>query len=1381
MSQHHRLTIALLLLACLLFGPGPSARAQDVVVDVDSADLIATVQVIPAVPAIDQEVTVDIVVENVGGVAALAPITVEIYYYTATPPTTAEAGFPVANYNLNLGAGGSFTAMDTHTFSSLGCNNYVGVWVDRVNDVAEGDNNNNFAFVQVCVGGVPQCASTDAFEADNTCATAKWLQEAAPQARDLCNPTDPNAPDTDWVKFTGFAGVQYNVSAVKPPASSADAQVTVFPSCSAGALAGPTATQASFTVANSGVYYAKVERQGGATVDNTAYTLAVASNTGVTDAYEPDDSCATARDILTNDTRQSHRFNKANDEDWVRFTAHAGESFVIATDQAGPNVSPVLTLSDSCAGGGNQPLAEVQAAAGDAIVSGSTTLDRIFYVRARNSNGTVFGTDKTYAIRVKSTTCSADAFEDDDVPAQAKALALGAPQPGRTSCPPGDEDWLKFSLTANKIYVLETTALGTGADTVLALFAPNGALIGENDDFGYTKASRLVLRPTASGAYTARVRHADAGASGPTTNYTVALREGFCLPDALEGATGNNGPGDARPAQFGATASANFCADPLNPNFGDQDWITFNSVINGKYQVKTSGLGPNSDTVLELYTASGTLLAASDDSEPGRSTLLNYTAPAAGPLYARVTQFNSNINGSQTDYQVQVSANEPPPPTPVATPPPIPPAPTPPPNPARARTLFVTNRARLVTLYGATAADNVLAELYTLADNPAVQGAVIQVDAIPAASAAYTEWLADPGSVPKANAVAAAVRNQLMTFLVGSSVAKYVVIVGDDRVVPFRRVLDLVPPKGASGGSIEQNYAGSVSANSTVRAALAQNMILTDDYYVDKEPGTWKDKNKNLHELYLPDFAVARLIETPAEIIGMIDQFQAGHVIDAKQKVLITGYDFVQDSADTIETLYRNDLAQTTKIIDPVWLKSTLVAALLTTTFDITSLNGHSKHIALGTADNQEITAAEIVAAPANLAGKLVYSVGCHAGLNDPAVLDLPQAYMQRKATYIGNTGFGWGGGGVVYSEALMRNLTRELLRDLKAEIGPSLSAAKLKYYSRAQVFGPYDAKILMQTTLYGLPMTEVVSAGNLQDGDEFPSAGDIVTPPTAFGPIASGRFGYDLNANASFGSSTGPQGTVYDLDKNVAFAAGEPILPTYFGSASAPAAGTLRGVLFISGTFTTTAGVNPVIALADNEYVTDKSEPSFASTGGWYPSIPYVIRNGDDISASVDSLVLTLGQFDAGPTGIVAASDTGQQRVYEQMAFSTFYSFSADETPPSVDFVDGVLETAGATARIKVEARDASGVTKVLVSYTAGQSQWQSKELTYEAGAQVWAGVIPATAQSRYFVQAVDGAGNVFAADNKGRYYPLLPPLPLVQGASFPSGKVYLPVVTKR
>ena len=124
--------------------------------------------------------------------------------------------------------------------------------------------------------------------------------------------------------------------------------------------------------------------------------------------------------------------------------------------------------------------------------------------------------------------------------------------------------------------------MGAGADTVLALYAPNDVNRRERRLRVHARFP-VVLPATAGGVYTARVRHADAGASGPTTNYTVALREGFCVPDTLEGA-GNNGPGDARPVEFGATVAANFCADPLNPGLGDQDWLTFNGVLNGKYR-----------------------------------------------------------------------------------------------------------------------------------------------------------------------------------------------------------------------------------------------------------------------------------------------------------------------------------------------------------------------------------------------------------------------------------------------------------------------------------------------------------------------------------------------------------------------------------------------------------------------------------------------------------------------------------------------------------------------------------------------------------------------------------------------------------------------------
>jgi hypothetical protein len=60
----------------------------------------------------------------------------------------------------------------------------------------------------------------------------------------------------------------------------------------------------------------------------------------------------------------------------------------------------------------------------------------------------------------------------------------------------------------------------------------------------------------------------------------------------------------------------------------------------------------------------------------------------------------------------------------------------------------------------------------------------------------------------------------------------------------------------------------------------------------------------------------------------------------------------------------------------------------------------------------------------------------------------------------------------------------------------------------------------------------------------------------------------------------------------------------------------------------------------------------------------------------------------------------------------------------------------------------------------------------------QKWTGVITATVQTQYFVQAVDGAGNVAVDDNKGQYYGFLPPAPLITGRN--PVRTYLPQIGK-
>ncbi len=1355
-------------------------------------DLTVELSLSPAVPAVGEATTLTVLYRNLGD-SASGTVTFHAYKDPAErPPTLATT--PNLNIGLAslpaLGAGVSGSVQRTNiTFDSMGCDHVIYVWVDRNNSVAESNETNNLIALPVCVGVT--CAP-DSYENDNLCSAAGWVAEGPSQARSLCHPDNATAADSDWVKFTAFAGVTYTLG-LSNVGSQANAQLSLFNACGGTALV-PPAPNLTWAAPASGVYYAAIAQQGAPVGPLTAYSLTLSSATGITDNYEPDNHCAAARDITTDGVRQSRRFQAPGDEDWLKFAVEAGDSFIVIADNTGTGVSPIVTLFDSC----SQVPANNSLSFGANQVAATATTARTYYARLTNQNPSNFGANATYDIRVNASACLPDSQEEDDSAAQAKAVGVGAAAQAHNFCPASDADWVKFTATAGKTYVLRTTNLAFAADTLLTLYASDGTtLIAENDDFGYTSASRVVWQPTTSGDYYARVTHVNPVANGPNTQYALLIQEGYCQPDNQDSGDGDNGPGDATiAATNGVSQTHNFCADPLDLNLGDQDWLRVDGVAGGNYQVVTTGLGPNSDPVLELYGSDGsTQLLTNDDRGDGRSATLHFTPTVSSPYYIRVLQYNSRITGNDANYQVQVFATEPPTPTPTPSPTPTPtpsPTPSPTPPPSTAETLIVVNRARFAALYGDDATATLMAKLFQLADDPAVKGLVLQVESDPAVASAYAAWTAANNTLADndlANNVVAAVRNRLLALAANAPQLKYVVLIGDDRLIPFRRVPDRVPSNVQTADSLEPVYATDVVENGTVRAALAANMILTDDYLVDKEAGAWQDQADNSYDLFLPDYAVGRLVETPAEIGAFIDNFLGGDKAIATSKVLVTGYDFVQDGANIIKTLYSNDTINTdSSLIIPMWPGDTLRAKWLQATprFDIYAINGHSTHVAQGTPDKNDLTAAEVAGAATDLSGALIYSVGCHAGLNDPGVLDLPQAFMQKHANYVGNTGFGWGGGGVVYTEAVMRNYSRELLRDTSAAIGTALSAAKKRYYSTAQTFNGYDAKVLMQVTLYGLPMVTVSSGGALTDEDPFPSAAPSFTPPTAFGELAQGTVGYQLPGSfGSFGESDSSQGVTFDLDENVTFAAGAPLQPQYFADVSAPVVGPLRGVLFLGGVYSDVTGIDPVVALAENEYITDQTEPTFASAN-FYPALPFTVRSSATAPGVPDTVVMSLGQYRSGDGAVNASgelTDAGVNRIYDQMSFSAYYSQSPDLNAANIAFVDGVLDAVAGLGQIKVEASDSSGINRVLVAYTVsqgnGQGQWLSKDLTFNSATQKWTGVISGTVSTQFFVQVVDNAGNVAANDNKGRYYRLAVPLPLATGRSIDQ-RIYLPIVVR-
>jgi hypothetical protein len=118
-------------------------------------------------------------------------------------------------------------------------------------------------------------------------------------------------------------------------------------------------------------------------------------------------------------------------------------------------------------------------------------------------------------------------------------------------------------------------------------------------------------------------------------------------------------------------------------------------------------------------------------------------------------------------------------------------------------------------------------------------------------------------------------------------------------------------------------------------------------------------------------------------------------------------------------------------------------------------------------------------------------------------------------------------------------------------------------------------------------------------------------------------------------------------------------------------------------------------------------------------------------------------------------------------MSFDVYYHDSAtDWTAPTVGSMSSTFQAGQAS--ISVHAADETGIQTVVVAYTNGTGIWESIELS--ASGSAWTGNFPANADSRFFIQVVDKAGNVAMGDNDGRYF--------TPGQGWHS--VYMPLVIK-
>ena len=278
----------------------------------------------------------------------------------------------------------------------------------------------------------------------------------------------------------------------------------------------------------------------------------------------------------------------------------------------------------------------------------------------------------------------------------------------------------------------------------------------------------------------------------------------------------------------------------------------------------------------------------------------------------------------------------------------------------------------------------------------------------------------------------------------------------------------------------ERTFAQDFSGNNESISALLAGMYRTDDPY-----GTTAGVSVRNHELFVPERAVGRLVETPTEIIQSLTNFTKynGRLDPSttQNTALETGYEFLSDGAElNAKNLEAGGYNSVVRLINNAWTDGALAAALGAfptnpAKFDVIGLHGHfdqnnalpalnsSTKPALSDPDTQAgfgvgtdpLFSSNEFPDAENRA--VVYSMGCHAGysLSDIEVGSQLPDWAQRLVggignVFAGNTGFGYGDSDIV---ALSESLTAQFATEV-AQSG-SIGQAWVVREAAARVQGP--------------------------------------------------------------------------------------------------------------------------------------------------------------------------------------------------------------------------------------------------------------------------------------------------------------------------------------
>ncbi|HSV18476.1 MAG TPA: PxKF domain-containing protein [Casimicrobiaceae bacterium] len=714
-------------------------------------------------------------------------------------------------------------------------------------------------------------------------------------------------------------------------------------------------------------------------------------------------------------------------------------------------------------------------------------------------------------------------------------------------------------------------------------------------------------------------------------------------------------------------------------------------------------------------------------------------------------------------------------------------------------TLVVTDSSK-VALTQSVGGETLAAKLNAFMSRPEIAGQLIDVATDVRVGELKAQAAANPSCPFAKNLVAREIKSIIDSYRANNPGLRYVVIAGNDDAIPFFRY----PDETLLGE--ESGYVPPVSSTSASEASLRGNFILGQDAY-----GSNQVISLLSTDFPIPGLAVGRLVESPADMAGLIDAYTAINGVTVPHSSLVTGYDFLQDAADAVSSeLAQGTNATPVKLITPngvspqdpsSWTASDLRGRLSAAgRYDVMFLAGHFSANSLLAADfTSSVITTELAGFGVDLTNTIVFSAGCHSGYNlvdTDAIdgvtlkLDWAQAFAQKKATLIAGTGYQYGDTDFIeYSERLYRNFAAQLRAGMDpVAVGEALVKAKRDYLAVTPDIRGLHEKALLEATVFGLPMLQV----NMPAGrTPVLASGGVITPvPVASGPAATlGLKTASVSQSTTLTTNTRTlnvlpaPGTVTaqwlsSAPDGIVTNPAQPTLPLVrINVTPTDSSVVLRGVGFRGGNYADTNNVVPLTGAATTElrgvhtpFLSSVFFPMRLWTPNYYGALA---------GSGGTNLLLTPAQYRAYDV----TQGTSTQRAFQSVDLKLYYSGLTTADPlngkaalsaaPTIVQVAALPSSGGAKFIAQVTGDPAAAMHEVWVTYTGGaggSGTWTSIDLQQcvpngsnvlpaacgsTSDSQFWMGdVASLPANTQYIVQAANAVGLVSLDDNLGRYY---------------------------